>query len=69
LSGFLRISTDKGGEKMPKYEYRCTKCKKKFTLTLSIKEKGEKKIKCPKCNSSKVTQLITGFFSQTSKKS
>jgi len=54
---------------MPKYEYRCTKCKKKFTLTLSIKEKGEKKIKCPKCNSSKVTQLITGFFSQTSKKS
>ncbi len=54
---------------MPTYEYRCEKCRKKFTLTMGIKEHDSKKTKCPKCGSAKVTQLITSFFAQTSKKS
>jgi len=36
---------------------------------MGIKEHDTKKMKCPKCNSAKVTQLISGFFAQTSKKS
>jgi putative FmdB family regulatory protein len=52
---------------MPVYEYRCSECRKKFSTVRSIADK--KKPKCPKCSSRKVTQLITGFYSQTSKKS
>jgi phage FluMu protein Com len=36
---------------------------------MGIKEHGTKKTKCPKCGSVRVTQLITSFFTQTSKKS
>ena len=54
---------------MPTYDYRCESCRKKFTLTLGIKEHDSKKVKCPKCTSRKVTQLISGFFTQTAKKS
>jgi len=54
---------------MPTYDYRCEKCRKKLTLVMGIKEHDTKKVKCPKCNSVKISQLITGFFTQTSKKS
>lgn len=52
---------------MPTYEYRCKNCNKKFILKLSLEEK--KKAKCPKCKSRKLSQLISGFTAQTSKKS
>jgi putative FmdB family regulatory protein len=54
---------------MPTYDYRCDKCKKKFTLTMGIKEHDTAKVKCPKCKSTKVVQQIGSFFTQTSKKS
>ena len=54
---------------MPTYDYRCESCRKKFILMMNIKEHDSKKVKCPKCSSRKVTQLISGFFAQTSKKS
>ncbi len=54
---------------MPTYDYRCDSCRKKFTLTMGIREHESKKVKCPKCNSTKVTQLLSAFFAQTSKKS
>ena len=54
---------------MPTYDYRCEKCRKRFSVTMNIKEHDGKKVKCPKCNSAKVTQLIASFFAQTSRKS
>ncbi len=54
---------------MPTYDYQCAKCRKKFSLNLSISEKGNKRVKCPKCNSVKVEQQFTSFFARTSTKS
>ena len=54
---------------MPAYDYRCRKCGKKFSLTMTIAEHGKKRIRCPKCGSLRVGQLFSGFFPVTSKKS
>lgn len=54
---------------MPTYEFLCEKCKKPFTLILSITEHENGKYKCPKCNSGEVKQRISSFQTKTSKKS
>ncbi len=54
---------------MPQYDFACTKCKKKFSLTLSISERENKRIKCPKCNTVKVEPQFSSFFAKTSRKS
>jgi putative FmdB family regulatory protein len=54
---------------MPVYDYRCAKCNKKFSLTMSIAEHETKKVKCPKCGSSKVGRQLAVFYAVTSKKS
>jgi len=54
---------------MPNYEFRCQKCNKKYSLTLSIKERDEEKFKCPKCGSRKREPVFGGFYAKTSKKS
>lgn len=54
---------------MPIYDFKCSRCKKKFTRFMSIAEFESKKRKCPKCGSSKVDQLITSFLTITAKKS
>jgi putative FmdB family regulatory protein len=54
---------------MPTYEFMCEKCKKPFTLILSITEHEKRKFKCPKCKSSEVKQRISSFQAKTSKKS
>ncbi|MBN2123700.1 MAG: zinc ribbon domain-containing protein [Deltaproteobacteria bacterium] len=54
---------------MPSYDFVCEKCKKKFTLVLSISEHEKTKFRCPKCKSTKVKQQISTFQVQTSKKS
>jgi len=55
---------------MPTYDFRCGKCKKDFTVIMTLKEREKKKIKCPSCNSSqKVEPVFTSFFAKTSKKS
>ncbi len=57
------------GPPMPMYEFECHKCKKKFSLVLSLSEYEKKKPSCPKCGSKQVEQLIQSFFVVTSKKS
>lgn len=57
------------GISMPIYEYLCSKCRKKFTLLMSINEHDAKKVRCPKCKSVKVEQQFKSFFTITSKKS
>lgn len=55
---------------MPAYEYTCNKCKKDFTVYLTIKEvEGKPKIKCEYCNGTNVAKKMTSFFVKTSKKS
>jgi putative FmdB family regulatory protein len=54
---------------MPSYDFKCEKCKKKFTVMMPISEFGKSKTRCPKCKSTRVQQQITAFQVVTSKKS
>ena len=54
---------------MPTYDFVCEKCKKRFTLSMSISEYEQKKQRCPKCKSTKIKQQLTPFEVVTSKKS
>lgn len=56
-------------EKMPAYDFRCEKCDRSFSLTLSISEYDKKDFRCPKCKSKRVKQQITHFQTKTSRKS
>jgi len=54
---------------MPSYDYKCSKCARKFTVIMSISEQGIRKVRCPKCKSLKVSRQYSGFFCKTSRKS
>ena len=54
---------------MPQYEYVCNKCKKTFSLIMTLAEYDKGKAACPKCKSKKVEQKVAPFFAVTSKKS
>jgi putative FmdB family regulatory protein len=54
---------------VPTYQYRCGECGKSFERTETITEHDTAKVKCPKCNSKKVTQLPGRVNVVTSKKS
>jgi len=54
---------------MPTYQYRCDKCGKKFERSETISEHGTSKATCPKCGSTKVSQIPGNVFAVTSKKS
>jgi len=47
---------------VPIYEFDCLKCKNTFTLMLSLSEyekKAKAGVRCPKCQSKKVEQLVS----------
>jgi len=54
---------------MPTYEFRCEKCRKDFTLFMTLNEYEKKKFQCPKCKGKRVKQLVVPFQAMTSKKS
>jgi putative FmdB family regulatory protein len=54
---------------MPTYDFRCSRCTKKFTLTMTIKQREVGKIKCPKCGTNKPEPLFGTFLAKTSRKS
>ena len=54
---------------MPVYEYRCDKCDREVTLTLTIREHEKGEIKCPKCGGTSLRPLLSAFMSQTARKS
>ena len=54
---------------MPIYEFSCNKCGKQFELALTIREREEKKLRCPDCSSTKVQQKFGTFSAKTSRKS
>ena len=54
---------------MPNYDYVCEKCNKTFSTMMTISEHDKKKVRCPKCKSTRVRQQITSFQTVTSRKS
>jgi putative FmdB family regulatory protein len=55
---------------MPTYDYHCLKCKKDFSLYISVEEhKKHPRPKCPKCKGTSVQQLFKSIAVITSKKS
>lgn len=57
---------------MPTYEFLCRKCEKPFERAYSLEEydrEMKKKIKCPKCKSTRVLRQISSVQVKTSKKS
>jgi putative FmdB family regulatory protein len=54
---------------MPLYEYLCSSCNKKFSVTLTLEKHDKDRVKCPKCGSTKVEQQWAAFYATTSKKS
>ena len=54
---------------MPTYEYRCEKCRTRFSRVETIAQHGKKRPKCSKCGSAKVMQVFSSFFAKTGKKS
>ncbi len=55
---------------MPTYEFYCQKCAKPFERICSLAEyEREKQVKCPRCNSARVTRQLSSFQVKTAKKS
>jgi putative FmdB family regulatory protein len=54
---------------MPIYEYRCTKCRARFSRQEAIAEHARKRPACPKCKSHAVEQVLSPFFAKTVRKS
>ncbi len=54
---------------MPIYEYRCTKCRERFSRQEGIEEHGRRRPACPKCKSRAVEQVFSPFFAKTVRKS
>ena len=53
---------------MPHYDFRCERCKKDVTLTLSIGARELGDYKCPGCGGKKLEPLMGTFSCQTSRK-
>jgi putative FmdB family regulatory protein len=43
---------------VPIYRYRCTDCKRRFETYLSYSEYGNKKVRCPHCDSDQVQRHL-----------
>lgn len=54
---------------MPTYEYECKACGNQFSVTKSVEKHAREKVRCPKCDSKDVKQVIEPVFVTTSKKS
>ena len=44
---------------MPLYEYRCNKCQYVFEISLRMEEKDKICLKCPKCKSEDLGQILS----------
>jgi putative FmdB family regulatory protein len=55
---------------MPMYDFRCTACKKSFSIVMGYEEYGSRKVACPACKKrTTVTRIFSPIFAKTSKKS
>ena len=53
---------------MPQYEYCCEGCNRSVTLRMSVTQHEKARQVCSKCGSKNLTQLISSFLTQTSRK-
>ncbi len=54
---------------MPTYEFECRKCGEHFSVREHISDHGKSKPACPKCKSSNVERVLSGFYARTPRKS
>lgn len=54
---------------MPRYEFMCGKCGKRFEVILTATERDAGNVACPGCGSRAVTPQMTMFSARTSRKS
>jgi len=54
---------------MPIYEYRCTRCRKRFSYEETMSAHGKRRTTCPKCKSRAVEPIFSTFFAKTGRKS
>jgi len=54
---------------MPIYEFRCTKCRNRFSHSMSITGHARRVPACPKCGSRAVEPVFSTFFAKTIRKS
>ena len=54
---------------MPTYDLYCQKCKKDFSLYLSIKEYEKKEFSCSQCKGKEIKRTPSTFIAKTSRKS
>ena len=55
---------------MPEYEYECEKCEHTFTTRETFEQHDRHElVKCPKCGSAKVHQLLSTVHVKTAKTS
>jgi putative FmdB family regulatory protein len=54
---------------MPIYEFRCAKCRTRFSLSMTITEHDRRRPVCSKCGSRAVVAVLSTFFAKTIRKS
>jgi len=54
---------------MPIYEFRCAKCRKRFSESMSIPQHDRRRPVCPHCGSREVAPVFSMFFAKTIRKS
>ncbi len=54
---------------MPRYDYICLDCQKEETVSLTLKDREARSIKCSTCGSKRMEQLIANVAARTSRKS
>lgn len=54
---------------MPTYEYHCSECQHVWEIREHMDEHGTPHVvRCPKCESAHVEQVMAGFFAKTARK-
>ena len=43
---------------MPNYDYRCLDCKRRFSVFMTYREYGQKRVQCPHCHSERAQRRI-----------
>ena len=54
---------------MPTYEYICRACQERFSRQERIADHTRGQAVCPRCQSTDVEQLMSGFYARTARKS
>jgi len=65
---FLHVQRPERRFAMPLYEFRCPRCQKERSITMTVKEREGGSPQCPDCRTP-LEPVMATFFSKTSRKS